>query len=202
MNLSKSQKNPTLIEAIVPKIENKTLLILKNVVLILSFAVLTGISAGLKIEVGPIPVTMQTLIVLLSGILLGAKKGATSQITYLLAGLTGLPWFSRGGGMIYIMSPTFGYILGFVMAAYLVGSLAEKKWSKNIKTAILAMLIGNAAIYIPGLLWLAKFTGFKNVLAIGLYPFILGDALKLLLAGFLLPFIWKITQNNQVSNKL
>ena len=105
---------------------NREIVLAKNVILILGFAVLTGISAGLKIEIGLIPVTMQTLVVLLSGILLGAKKGAMSQITYLLAGLTGLPWFSRGGGIIYIMSPTFGYILGFVIAAYLIGSLFEK----------------------------------------------------------------------------
>lgn len=167
---------------------NREIVLARNVVLILGFAVLTGISAGLKIEIGPVPVTMQTLIVLLSGVLLGAKKGAMSQITYLLAGLIGLPWFSRGGGIIYIMSPTFGYILGFVIAAYLAGSLLEKGWGKNIKKSILAILIANFAIYIPGLLWLAKFVGLSKVLTIGLYPFIIGDILKISLIMLILSF--------------
>jgi len=167
---------------------NREIVLAKNVILILGFAVLTGISAGLKIEIGLIPVTMQTLVVLLSGILLGAKKGAMSQITYLLAGLTGLPWFSRGGGIIYIMSPTFGYILGFVIAAYLIGSLFEKGWNKSMKKSILAILIANFAIYIPGLLWLSKFVGLSKVLTIGLYPFIIGDILKISLIILILSF--------------
>jgi len=173
---------------------NREIVLAKNVVLILGFAVLTGISAGLKIEIDAVPVTMQTLVVLLSGALLGAKKGAMSQITYLLAGLTGLPWFSRGGGIIYIMSPTFGYILGFVIAAYLIGSLLEKGWGKNIKKSILVILIANFAIYIPGLLWLAKFVGLSKVLTIGLYPFIIGDILKTSLVILILSFNLKTKQ--------
>lgn len=167
---------------------NREIVLAKNIVLILGFAVLTGISSGLKIEIGPVPVTMQTLIVLLSGSLLGSKKGTMSQITYLMAGLIGLPWFSRGGGIIYIMSPTFGYILGFVISAYLIGSLLEKGWDKNIKKSILAIIIANFAIYIPGLLWLAKFVELSKILIIGLYPFIIGDILKISLVMLILSF--------------
>lgn len=180
-------KNLTLIEAILPRIENKVLVAIKDIVLVLSFAILTGICAKLKIEIGPIPITMQTFAVLLSGALLGSKRGAASQITYILMGLSGSPWFSRGGGIAYLMSPTFGYIIGFVMAAYLVGWLAERGWDKNFEKAILAMLIGNILIYIPGLFWLVKFVGFGKVLSVGFYPFIIGDLLKILLAGLLLP---------------
>lgn len=181
-----------LIDTIIPRIDNKTKAVIRNVVLVLSFAILTGICAKFKIEIGLIPITMQTFVVLVSGVLLGSKRGAASQITYLLGGLVGLPWFSRGGGLAYVLSPTFGYMLGFVFAAYSVGYLAERGWDRNIKTAVLAMFIGSIFIYIPGLLYLARFIGFEKVLLVGLYPFILGDLLKITLAGLLLPLAWRI----------
>jgi biotin transporter BioY len=189
---SSKNNNLTLIHEILPRIESKFLTLVRDVILILSFAVLTGVSAKLKIEIGQVPITGQTLVVLLSGVLLGSKKGAISQISYLLGGLSGLPWFSRGGGMGYILSPTFGYIIGFAMSAYLVGILVEKGWNRNIITTILTMLIGSIAIYIPGLLWLAKFVGLSKAAVIGLYPFILGDLLKIITAVSILSLSWKI----------
>ena len=189
-------KNLTLIDILIPRIENKILILAKDVILVLSFAILTGVSAKLKIEIGPVPLTMQTFAVLISGALLGSKRGLVVQLTYLSMGLAGLPWFARGGGVQYIMSPTFGYILGFVLTAYFVGCLAERGWDRNLKTAILAMLIGNIVIYIPGLFWLAKFIGFGKVLTVGFYPFIIGDLLKILLAGTILPFAWKILRKS------
>ncbi|MDI6883466.1 MAG: biotin transporter BioY, partial [Patescibacteria group bacterium] len=110
-------KNLTLIDIIIPRIENKTLALLKDIILVLSFAIVSGVCAKLKIEIGMVPITMQTFAVLLSGALLGSKRGALSQITYLLMGLAGVPWFARGGGIGYLLSPTFGYIVGFVLAA-------------------------------------------------------------------------------------
>ena len=190
-------KNLTLIDLIIPKVENKILVLVKDLVLIFGFAILTGISAKLKIEIGIIPITFQTLAVLLSGALLGSKRGALSQLTYLLIGLAGLPWFAWGGGIQYILSPTFGYIIGFVFTAFIVGWLSEKGFDRNIKTAILAMLIGNFFIYIPGLLWLAKFVGFEKILAAGFYPFILGDLLKIFLAGLILPISWRIFKRSK-----
>jgi len=185
-------KRTVLIEEILPKIENKKIALVKDVFLVLSFAFLTGISAKLKIEIGLVPITGQTLMVLLSGALLGSKKGALSQLIYLLGGIFGIPWFARGGGMVYLMSPTFGYILGFVLAAYFVGFLCEKGFDRKIKSSILAMLLGNILIYLPGLFWLSKFVGFEKALAIGLYPFIIGDLFKLLLASLILPFGWRL----------
>jgi biotin transporter BioY len=132
-----------------------------------------------------------------AGALLGSKRGALSQVTYLLFGLAGLPWFARGGGLAYIFSPTFGYLIGFVLAAFFVGWLCERGFDRKVKTAILAMLIGNILIYIPGLFWLAKFIGFKKVLAVGLYPFIPGDLLKILLAGLVLPMGWKLLKRSR-----
>jgi len=162
--------------------------LIKDIALVFGFAILTGLSAQIKVEIGPVPLTMQTLVVLLSGILLGSKKGAASQITYLFMGLLGFPWFARGGGLGYLFSPTFGYILGFVFASYLVGFFLERGWGKNIKKAILALLIGEAVIYLFGVSWLFKFVGLDKALALGFYPFILGDFLKLLLIIPLLLF--------------
>jgi len=181
-----------IIDVIIPRIESKTLSLVKDATLILSFAILTGISAKLKIEIGVVPITMQTFAVLLSGALLGKARSAVSQITYLLMGLAGIPWFSRGGGIQYILSPTFGYLIGLVLATYCVGWLCEKGFDRKIKTAILAMLFGNILIYIPGLFWLARFVGLGKVLSVGFYPFIIGDLLKILLAGLVLPMGWKL----------
>lgn len=187
-------KNQTLIDFVLPKIESRLTSLIKDILLIFSFSILTGIFAKLKIEIGPIPITMQTLAVLLSGVILGSKRGAFSQITYLILGLAGMPWFSRGGGLSYVLSPTFGYIVGFVFCAYLVGFLCERGWNKSLKTSILAMFFGNIILYIPGILWLAKFVSWQKVLAIGLYPFIPGDILKLFLATAIFSLSWKLAK--------
>lgn len=196
------QKNLILLDAILPKIENKTLALLRDLILIFSFALLTGICAKLKIEIGPVPITMQTFAVLLSGAILGSIRGALSQLVYLILGLARIPWFSRGGGISYLLSPTFGFIIGFVLAAYLVGFLCERGWERNVKKSIFAMALGNIVLYLPGLFWLAKFFGFKKALRVGLYPFIIGDTLKLLLAGSLLPFAWKVLKNDKKKSKV
>jgi len=185
-------KKLTLIDAILPKVESKTLALVKDIILILIFTLLTAISAKLKIEIGTVPITGQTFAVLLSGALLGSKRGVLAQIFYLLGGLAGIPWFSRGGGISYLMSPTFGYIIGFVLAAFVVGFLCERGFDRKIDSAILAMFLGNVLIYFPGLLWLSKFVGFGKVLEIGLYPFIIGDIIKLFLAALILPLGWKL----------
>jgi len=177
-------KSLNLIEVASSNIKN--LYLIKDIVLVLVFAVLTGLSAQIKVEIGTVPITMQTFIVLLSGVLLGSKKGALSQISYLFMGLVGFPLFARGGGIGYFFSPTFGYILGFISASYLVGFLIEKGWAREIKKSILILLIGETVIYLFGLSWLSSFVGFNRVLILGFYPFILGDFLKLLL---IIPFL-------------
>ena len=191
-------KNSTLIDILIPRIENKILILAKDVVLVLSFAALTGICAKLKIEIGPVPITMQTFAVLLSGAILGSIRGAVSQFVYLIFGLAGIPWFSRGDGLSYLFSPTFGYLLGFIFASFFVGFLCERGFDRKIEKSILAMIIGNIVLYLPGLVWLARFVGFERVLAVGFYPFILGDLLKIFLTSSLLPFCWKVLK---VKNK-
>ncbi len=109
------------------------------------FAALLSVSAFLRIPLGTVPVTMQTLLVMLSGILLGKKVGAMACGIYLLLGLLGLPVFAQGGGFGYLLKPTFGYLLGFVLAAFLIGRIAEKK--KTLPGLLMATGTGLLAIY-------------------------------------------------------
>jgi len=197
MNLS--IKQPVFIDTILPIPGSKTLAIAKDIILVLSFSLLTALFAQASFWIGPVPITGQTLAVLLAGILLGSIRGGLSQIVYLSVGLTGFPfWFAAGGplGMARLIGPTGGYLIGFVFAAFLVGWLAERGWDKKIKTAISAMLIGNIVIYIFGLFWLANFIPLKGLLVAGLYPFIPGDALKILLAGLALPMGWRFIKRS------
>ena len=163
--------------------------LIKNIVSVLFFSILTGISAGFKIEIGAVPITMQTLVVLLSGVFLGSKKGAISQLTYLTAGIVGIPWFSRGGGLAYILSPTFGYLIGFIPASYVIGLLIKK--NQNILNNIKAFIAGNVFIYSFGILWLLRTFSLSQSLTIGLYPFISGEILKMFLAIIIIKNIKK-----------
>jgi len=191
-------KQPVFIDTVLPLPGTKALTVARDIILVLSFSIITGLAAKLKIEIGAVPITMQTFAVLLSGALLGSRRGMASQLTYLLMGLAGLPWFARGGGIQYIMSPTFGYIIGFVLAAYFIGWICERGFDRQLKTAILAMLFGNIILYIPGLFWLAKFVGLGKVLSIGFYPFVIGDLLKIFLAGSILPIGWKFIKRSKL----
>jgi len=160
--------------------------------LVVSFALLTAVCAKIKLQIGIVPITMQTFAVILSGLLLGSRRGALSQITYLFGGLSGILWFSLGGGMAYLMSPTLGYIVGFIFAAFIAGKLAERGWDRKLITTGLAMIIGLSIVYFFGLLWLARFVPADRLLAAGLIPFLPGEVLKVLLAGLLLPLGWKL----------
>ena len=194
------QPQSVCVDVLLPRVETRIQAIAKDVILVLSFSLLTALFAQASFWIGLVPITGQTLAVLLAGLLLGSVRGALSQIVYLLVGLTGIPfWFAAGGtlGIARLIGPTGGYLIGFVFVAFLVGKLAERGWDKKIKTAILAMLIGNIVIYIFGLSWLANFIPLKGLLVAGLYPFILGDALKILLAGLVLPMGWRFIKRSE-----
>jgi biotin transport system substrate-specific component len=128
----------------------------------------------------PVPVTAQTLAVLLTGALLGSRRGSAAVLLYLLEGLMGLPVFAGGqGGLASLIGPTGGYLLGFVAAAYVIGLLIERDWDRNLVTIFAALALGNAVIYVFGLLGLMIFVGSESVLTLGLWPFVLGDLFKL-----------------------
>jgi biotin transport system substrate-specific component len=158
---------------------------LKDLTLILAFSILTGIAAEVKTGLGPVPFTLQTLAVVLSGAFLGKKNGAAAQITYLAGGLLGLPWFSSGGGLAYVFSPTFGYILGFPAAAFTAGYLMERIKTGSLAAVITAMAVSSLIIYIPGILWLTGYVGVSRALSLGFFPFLTGDCLKSVLGALI-----------------
>jgi len=157
-------------------------------------SILLAISAKLQVPFYPVPVTMQTLVVLVLGMTLGSRLAFATLALYLAEGMAGLPVFAgtpeKGIGLAYMMGPTGGYLLGYLIAATLTGWLAERGFDRSLPKAALALVLGNIAIYVPGVLWLGSVIGWdKPVLAYGLIPFLAGDALKLALGACLLPLL-------------
>lgn len=149
----------------------------------------------LPLPFSPVPVTGQTFAVLLVGAALGARLGGASAGLYVLEGLIGLPVYAGGdAGLATLAGPTGGYLVGFVVAAAVVGALAQRGWDRRFGSAVLAMLAGEAAIYVFGLAWLARFPLPVGLLDAGLLPFLIGDAYKLLLAALALPTAWRFVR--------
>ena len=171
--------------------------VLRAVVLAFVGTMLIAISAKIQIPFYPVPMTMQTFVILCIGMAYGWRLGGATVLLYLAEGASGLPVFAgtpaKGIGITYMMGPTGGYLLGFLAAAVIVGWLAEKGWDRNIVRTIAAMVLGTAIIFAPGLLWLGTVIGWeKPVLALGLTPFLWGAVFKISLAAAVLPLAWKI----------
>jgi len=168
---------------------------LYDVALIFCGSLFIALSAQVAIPLpfSPVPVTGQTLAVLLTGAMLGSRRGSLCVLAYLAEGAFGLRVFAGGAaGLARLAGPTGGYLVGFVAAAYVTGLLAEKGWDRRVGTTLLAMLLGNAAIYALGLSWLSAFVGIEQTFPLGFYPFVAGDLLKLALAALLLPSGWRM----------
>jgi len=177
-------------------------------VLVAGFAVLTALFAQIRIDLGftPVPITGQTFAVLLAGAALGWRRGALSQAVYWVAGIfMPVAWYAKSAdgkanGWHLATGSTAGYLAGFILAAALVGYLAERKQDRDFATSVPAMLAGTAVIYACGVVWLAHYLnipvsptgdGEPNAISLGLTPFLVGDTVKLLLAGALTPLAWE-----------
>ena len=147
-------------------------------------------SAHIKIPFYPVPLTMQTLVVLCIGMTYGTRLGGATLLGYLVTGFAGVPVFAGGAGMAYMMGPTGGYLAGFFAAAVVLGALAERGWTRNWATAAAAMLMGNVIIYLLGVGWLTSLIGWDKAVQFGLLPFLYGDALKLIIAVLGVPYLW------------
>ncbi|MCD6420741.1 MAG: biotin transporter BioY [Synergistetes bacterium] len=164
-----------------------------NVTKIAIFVILTSIGAFLKIPFFPVPLTLQTLFVILSGIMLEPRDAALSQTLYITIGLSGIPVFANGGGISYILSPTFGYIVGFIPAAYVVGKLSKQFTSPSILNMLIAATIGTLLIYLSGLLYLyinmkyiiGKELDIYHTLLYGCLIFLPGDATKIIASALI-----------------
>jgi len=192
-------RNGTLAAALWPRSGklSETSGLARSALLAVAGSLLLWACAKIQVPFYPVPVSMGTFAVLAIGMAYGPRLGAVTVLLYLAEGAAGLPVFAntpeRGIGLAYMMGPTGGYLVGYVLAAAAVGGLAERGWDRNVFTAAAAMLVGNALIYIPGLFWLGLLFGWdKPILAWGLTPFVLGDLLKLALVAAGLPLAWKL----------
>ncbi len=175
---------------------------LRLAILALAGTALLTLSAKIHVPMWPVPMTMQTFAVLTIGMAYGWRLGGATVLLYLAVGAAGLGVFEgtplfegeakKGIGITYMIGTTGGYLFGFAVAAFMAGWLAERRWDRNLPSTAKAMLIGNVIIYVPGLIWLGILLGWdKPILEWGLYPFLLGDAIKLALATAALPLAWK-----------
>ena len=173
--------------------------LLADAVLVAGGAGLVALAAQVSIHLGftPVPITGQTFAVVLVGASLGAVRGAASLLLYLAVGIAGVPVYAQHKhGWEVFSGATGGYIVGFVAAAALIGVLAENGWDRRFSSSLSAMLIGNVVIYAFGLVWLQHdlHVNWPTALTDGLYPFVLGDLIKVFLAALALPSAWRLVR--------
>ncbi len=169
----------------------------KQVLMVLVGIMVLAVAAKIRIPMWPVPITMGTFAVLSIGAAYGPRLGLATILGYMIVGALGFDVFAGSSaetfGLEYMMGGTGGYLVGYVLATLALGLLARRGWDRSVMWMALAMLIGNALIYVPGLAWLGQLYGWdKPILAWGLTPFLLGDALKLMLAAAVLPLAWKL----------
>ncbi len=194
MTVTNSATTPTLADAIWPassEIGGPRAVILATI-----GVALLWLSGKLYIPVEPVPFTMQTFVVLTIGLAYGMRLGVATIVCYLVAGAIGLPVFagtwSEGGGIAHLYGPTAGYLIGFAIAAWGCGVLAERGWDRSLPFAAAAMLIGNLIIYACGVAWLAMLSDLAFAIEKGLMPFLVWDAVKIALGAVTLPLTWRL----------
>lgn len=196
----------TLADRLFPLSKSRTSNLLREFALIFSFSIFISISSQISflLPFTTVPVTLQTLSVLLTGAALGSKRGSLAVFAYLAQGAAGLPVFAGGtAGFTRLIGFTAGYLWSFPIAAFITGFLCERGWDRSLKTSALAMFPGTLIIYLLGALWLAVFLHLNPSLAFakGILPFIPGDIIKILIATSLLPAIWKLLDSKRHTAK-
>lgn len=164
--------------------------VFRNVVLMLVGTLLLAISAKIQVPFYPVPMTMQTFAVLVIGMAYGWRLGGATVVLYLAEGAAGLPVFASGAGLAYFAGPTGGYLVGFAVAATLVGWLGERGWDRGVVTTLIAMALGTAIIFGLGIAWLSGLIGFEKAIVAGFLPFVWGALFKIALAAAILPGAW------------
>jgi biotin transport system substrate-specific component len=150
------------------------------------------LSAKIKVDLYPVPMTLQPLAVLMIAMLCGRNISVAAVSLYLFKGMVGIPVFAFGGGLPYLLGPTGGFLFGFLFVSIIIGELADRGWGKQHFKSVFAMLIGLIVIYTCGVFQLSILKGFDFAIINGLKPFIVGDLYKLILAALVLPQIWKL----------
>lgn len=183
------QATTNLIDYTLPQIKSTWV---RNATLMLIGSLLLAISSKFQLPMPPVPFTMQSYVVLVLGMVMGARLAGATVLLYLFEGALGLPVFASGAGMAYMTGPTGGYLVGFFVAAVAVGHLSDMNFDRKLLTALLAMAIGTALIFIPGVLWMSHLFGMEKALNLGLHPFWFGMIFKLVLGALTLPLAWRL----------
>lgn len=193
MSLTLSTR-PTIVDRFIPKS------LAADIALVVAGTALTALAAQVSIPMWPVPITGQTFAVLLTGAVLGLSRGTLSMALYLLLGAAGLPIFTAGKSG-FVFGPTLGYLVGFIAAAAVVGYFSTRRWDRKWFAVAVGFTLGTAVIYAFGLPVLSAFLGsvgapndLQSTLALGLYPFLLGDAIKVAIASILLPSAWTLAK--------
>jgi biotin transport system substrate-specific component len=187
--------NRVLAEVVGP--QQGTARLVKQAVMVVLGIMLLTVMAKIKVPMWPVSISMGTFAVLAVGAAYGPRLGLATIMGWMILGALGMDVFQSSSadvnGVTYMMGSTGGYLLGYVLAVLALGLAARRGWDRSVFWMALAMLIGNAIIYVPGLLWLGQIYGWDQpILAWGLTPFLIGDALKLVLAALLVPALWKM----------
>ena len=182
------------IELVTNKLNKNKIFNLANISAVLFGSIILIISAKIKVDLYPVPMTLQPLAVLMIGMLFGRNLAIATIGLYILQGIAGFPVFAYGGGLLYLFGPTGGFIVGFFIAGLVLGELADRGWGRNILSSIFCMMLGMFIIYFFGILQLSAIKGFEFAIIKGFYPFLVGDLYKLLVAGILVPFIWRLAK--------
>jgi len=183
------KNNSTLINSILESYKINTYF--KNIALILFGTLLLAISSKVQVPFWPGPMTMQTFIVFIIGMAYGWKLAFSTLIVYLLEGALGLPVFAKGGGLLYLLGPTAGYLYGMTIAAGIIGFFAERGYNKSYTKSFISLMTGTVVIFVLGVGYLGSLIGYEKALAGGLYPFIPSEFFKIGLAVILIPPITK-----------
>jgi biotin transport system substrate-specific component len=192
-------QNQTYASVFRPQIKREALLY--DFLLIIGASIFIALSAQIAFVVpfSPVPVTGQTFAVILTGAMLGSRKGSLAIIVYLIEGISGLPVFAQAQfGIVHLFGPTGGYLLGFIPAAFLCGWCVEAGWGKSYLSTTGIMTLGTVVIFVCGLTWLKVLTGSDNVLLIGLYPYVTGAIIKIAMATILYRTGWQILKKIKV----
>lgn len=209
-----SRLAPSVLADLVPlpaasAVDQRVRVAVRDAALVVGFALFTALAAQISIPLGftPVPLTGQTFAVLVAGSVLGAGRGAASQALYFALGLVGLPFYADGqGGWEAGTGSTLGYLVGFVVAAALIGYQAERRADRNIVSSVSSMAMGSIVIYVFGAAWLSRHLGVpvavsdpavsegRTALSMGVTPFLVGDVIKMALAGAVAPVAWTVVE--------
>jgi biotin transport system substrate-specific component len=166
--------------------------LLAKTILVVAGSLLLALSAKVQVPFWPVPMTMQTFVVLGIGAAYGARLAGITIVTYLAQGALGLPVFSAGGGIALLAGPTGGYLLGFLAAAIVIGALADRGFCRTRLSTLVAFLAGTAIIFAMGVVWLTILFGLSTAVTAGILPFLTSEAVKIALAVAFFPMAWKL----------